>query len=59
MLGCMSWSGDRSVLPVLEYRLRRSNGKMYRYSTDYYRVTFLGFPVRIGVSSFEDWELLE
>ena len=51
--------GDRDYIPGYEYRLRRPDGKMCKYATNYYRATFLNVPVRIGVSSPEDWELLE
>ncbi len=51
--------GDRDYLAGFEYRLRRPDGALCRYQTDYYRGTFLGVPVRIGVSNPADWEILE
>ncbi|MGB3401185.1 MAG: hypothetical protein WBA77_00680 [Microcoleaceae cyanobacterium] len=52
-------TGDRDYLAGFEYRLRRPDGALCSYSTDYYRATFLGVPVRIGVSRSEDWQIIE
>ena len=46
-------------IPKFEYRLRRPDGSMARYLTDYYTANYLGVPVRIGVSGLADWELIE
>ncbi len=51
-------TGDRDYLSGFEYRLRRPDGALCSYATDYYRATFLGVPVRIGVSRPEDWQLV-
>ena len=45
-------------IPKFEYRLRRPDGSMARYLTDYYTANYLGVPVRIGVSDVSEWELI-
>ena len=45
-------------IPKFEYRLRRPDGSMAKYQTDYYTANYLGVPVRIGVSGLADWELI-
>jgi hypothetical protein len=45
-------------IPKFEYQLRRPDGSMARYQTDYYTANYLGVPVRVGVSGLADWELI-
>ena len=45
-------------IPKFEYRLRRPDGSMARYQTDYYTANYLGVPVRVGVSDVSEWELI-
>lgn len=54
-----SLTGERDYLAGFEYRLRRPDGALCSYATDYYRATFLNVPVRIGVSNPEDWSIIE
>ena len=47
-------------IPEFQYRLRRPDGALGEYQTDYYYVRdYLNVPVRIGVSNVEDWRILE
>ncbi|OLT60767.1 hypothetical protein [Moorena bouillonii] len=46
-------------IPKFQYTLRRPDGTLGRYETDYYLVEdYLNVPVRIGVSDVNAWELI-